>query len=210
MRDSSLSIAIQAGLKVNVKRDTPCTPICIIIFARYITPVIRLSAPSSLYVVPFRREISKALLVYTSRYACTRVSHVCAKCVFSRGRGTTTRESRARVQFYEAFSDLPRLTSAFANLLLPRCTVENERGEEIARTRARARATEEATEERRRHHKLSLRLRHRSKGLIARKVSLRERQMWQRQDARGRLYVNGPPIPVVDLVSVHLVRVRMR
>lgn len=57
MRDLSLSVAIQAGLKVNVKRDTPATPICIIIFTRYITPVIRLSG---VVRVPFRREISFA------------------------------------------------------------------------------------------------------------------------------------------------------
>jgi len=84
---------------------------------------------------------------------------MCAKCVFSRGRGTTARESRARararVQFYEAFSDLPRLTSA-SDELLPRCTAANEQREEIARTRARARMTEEATEEQRRPRKLRL------------------------------------------------------
>lgn len=55
MRDLSLSVAIQAGLKVNVKRDTPGTAICIIIFTRYITSVIRLSG---VVRVPFRHEIS--------------------------------------------------------------------------------------------------------------------------------------------------------
>jgi len=68
------------------RRDTP---ICIIIFTRYITPVIRLSA-SSLYVYRFTVKSLRSLVyVHPGR---VRLSHACK--VFSRGKGTAIRESR--------------------------------------------------------------------------------------------------------------------
>lgn len=102
MRDSSLSIAIhRPGLKVNVKRDTSGTPICIIIFARYITPFIRLSAVvvrCTVFAVK-----SRCSLVYILARRGTPVSHACE--MFSRReRDAHVNHEGPRVQFRLAFS----------------------------------------------------------------------------------------------------------
>lgn len=78
------------------------TPICIIIFTRYITPVIRLSArrrTCTVFNVKSLRARARA------RTSCVHgLSHACE--VFSRGEGSAARESRGttRLQLYEAFS----------------------------------------------------------------------------------------------------------
>ena len=99
------------------RRDTP---ICIIIFTRYITPVIRLSR-LVVVRVPFHREISSLARTYTYIPGRVRLSHACE--AFSRGEGTATRESRGATRALRGVFWLPTATPNAADLCLRELTL---------------------------------------------------------------------------------------